>query len=67
MKKSTKAVSERSKIESRLNALKEQGQRFVEFKTYLANTKIEALSKITNEFWKASAATYGLNFPAIRY
>jgi len=29
MKKSTKAVSERSKIESRLNALKEQGQRFV--------------------------------------
>jgi exonuclease SbcC len=50
LKKSVDAVSEKSKIEVKLNALKEQGQRFVEFKTYLANTKIEALSKITNEF-----------------
>lgn len=50
LKKSVDAVSKKSKIEVKLNALKEQGQRFVEFKTYLANTKIEALSKITNEF-----------------
>lgn len=49
-KKSTNAISEKRKIEIKLNALKEQEQRFVEFKTYLANTKIEALSKITNEF-----------------
>lgn len=49
-KKSTTAILERSKIESKLNTLKCQEQRFVEFKTYLANTKIEALSKITNEF-----------------
>ena len=30
--------------------MKEQEQNFIHFKTYLANTKIEALSKITNEF-----------------
>lgn len=62
MKKSTKAVSERSKIESRLNALKEQGQRFVEFKTYLANTKIEALSKITNEFLESIGSDIRIKF-----
>lgn len=62
MKKSTKAVSERSKIEGRLNALKEQEQRFVEFKTYLANTKIEALSKITNEFLESIGSDIRIKF-----
>lgn len=33
-----------------LKELELQEQRFIEFKTYLANTKIEALSAVTNEF-----------------
>ena len=33
-----------------VRALEIQRERFVQFKTYLANTKIEALSRITNEF-----------------
>lgn len=62
LKKSVDAVSEKSKIEVKLNALKEQGQRFVEFKTYLANTKIEALSKITNEFLKSIGSDIRIRF-----
>lgn len=42
--------SERRGIEKRLKDLNTQIERFNEFKTYLANTKIEALSTITNEF-----------------
>lgn len=62
LKKSVDAVSEKSKIEVKLNALKEQGQRFVEFKTYLANTKIEALSKITNEFLESIGSDIRIKF-----
>lgn len=62
LKKSVDAVSEKSKIEVKLNALKEQGQRFVEFKTYLANTKIEALSKITNEFLESIGSDIRIRF-----
>lgn len=62
LKKSVDAVSEKSKIEAKLNALKEQGQRFVEFKTYLANTKIEALSKITNEFLESIGSDIRIKF-----
>lgn len=62
LKKSVDAVSEKSKIEVKLNALKEQGQRFVEFKTYLANTKIEALSKITNEFLESIGSDLRIKF-----
>lgn len=36
-----------------LDAYKVQEQTFVEFKTHLANSKIEALSQITNEFLEA--------------
>lgn len=44
------AVSKKNEIEGRLNELKTQEATFVEFKTYLANTKINAISQITNEF-----------------
>lgn len=44
------AVEVKNKVEGRLNELKAQELYFIEFKTYLANTKINAISQITNEF-----------------
>ena len=44
------AISEKETIERKLNSYKEQEATFIEFKTHLANTKIDALSHITNEF-----------------
>lgn len=49
-KKATFCLSKKTKIEDEIGFLTQQEQNFVEFKTYLANSKIEALSKITNEF-----------------
>lgn len=49
-KKSSDAVTRKSDIEKRMQRLDEQEQRFVQFKTYIANTKVEALNSITNEF-----------------
>ena len=37
-------------MDDKVQTLEVQRERFVQFKTYLANTKIEALSRITNEF-----------------
>ena len=37
-------------VDDKVRALEIQRERFMQFKTYLANTKIEALSRITNEF-----------------
>lgn len=48
--KESKVLGSISLIEKELLRLEEQEQHFNHFKTYLANTKIEALSKITNEF-----------------
>lgn len=45
-----KAIEVRNNIEGKLNELKTQESYFIEFKTYLANTKINAISQITNEF-----------------
>lgn len=45
-----KAIEAKNEIEERLNELKAQESYFIEFKTYLANTKINAISQITNEF-----------------
>lgn len=45
-----KAVEAKNEVESRLNELKAQEAYFIEFKTYLANTKTNAISQITNEF-----------------
>lgn len=47
------AIADKEQIEQRLNDLKVQESTFVEFKTHLANTKIDALSHITNEFLEA--------------
>lgn len=44
------ATEKKNEIEGRLNELKSQEQTFIEFKTYLANTKINAISQIINEF-----------------
>lgn len=48
----TEAISKQEAIQKKLNTYKVQEATFVEFKTHLANTKIEALSHITNEFLK---------------
>lgn len=45
-----KAIEAKNEVEERLNKLKAQETHFIEFKTYLANTKINAISQITNEF-----------------
>lgn len=48
--KSSHILKKKLQTEEELRTLTEQEQNFAEFKTYLANTKIEALSTITNEF-----------------
>ena len=48
--KSNEAAGRKTAVDARVRALEIQRERFVQFKTYLANTKIEALSRITNEF-----------------
>lgn len=45
-----KAIEVKNGVEGKLNELKAQEAYFVEFKTYLENTKINAISQITNEF-----------------
>lgn len=48
--KSSEVLAKKAKVELELKTLETQEQNFVEFKTYLSNTKINALSQITNEF-----------------
>ena len=49
-KQSAKTLKRKNHVEEELQTLSRQEQNFIEFKTYLANTKIEALGSITNEF-----------------
>lgn len=51
-----------SQSKGELNELSEQMQTFVEFKTHLANTKVEALSKITNEFLEKIGSDIQIKF-----
>ena len=44
------SINSKCSVERELNELKVQEATFVEFKTHLANTKINAISKITNDF-----------------
>ena len=44
------AMNEASEVHLELEVLNMQKVRFVEFKTFLANTKIEALNQVTNDF-----------------
>ncbi|CDN32999.1 hypothetical protein BN938_2934 [Mucinivorans hirudinis] len=48
--RSAQTLKNKEVVQQRLNRLQEQEQRFAQFRTYLANTKIEALATITNEF-----------------
>ena len=48
--RSMETAKRKFEVDDKARALEVQRERFVQFKTYLANTKIEALSRITNEF-----------------
>ena len=48
--RSMETAKHKFEVDDKVRALEVQRERFVQFKTYLANTKIEALSRITNEF-----------------
>ncbi len=61
-KELTKAISEKEKIERELAAYKKQEATFVEFKTYLANMKIDALSQMTNEFLETIGSDIRISF-----
>ena len=61
-KKSAEILNAKDKIEQTLKQLQEQEQRFNQFKSYLANTKIEALSKITNEFLASIGSDIRIQF-----
>lgn len=56
------ANSELETIQSKLIEYQKQESTFVEFKTHLANTKIEALSHITNEFLEAIGSDIRISF-----
>lgn len=60
--KSLEVLTKKAKVELELKTLETQEQNFVEFKTYLANTKIEALSKITNEFLESIGSDIRIKF-----
>ena len=47
------AILNKEKVNERLNEFKVQEATFTEFKTHLANSKIDAISQITNEFLEA--------------
>lgn len=52
-KKSVVAIREKEKLGKSLQELNNQEQVFIQFKSYLANTKIAALGKVTNDFLQA--------------
>ncbi len=58
----TDALKDKEAIEQKLAAYKKQEATFVEFKTYLANSKIEALSQMTNEFLEAINSNIRISF-----
>lgn len=61
-KKSDEVLRKKEGIERQLKQLQGQEQRFNQFKSYLANTKIEALSKITNEFLESIGSDIRIRF-----
>lgn len=56
------AILDKEAVERKLNGYKVQEATFVEFKTHLANTKIDALSHITNEFLEAIGSNIRIAF-----
>lgn len=61
-KELTKAISKKEEVERKLAAYKKQEATFIEFKTYLANMKIDALSQMTNEFLEAIGSDIRISF-----
>lgn len=61
-KELTLAISQKENVEQKLNSYKEQEATIREFKTHLANTKIDALSHITNEFLEAIGSDIRIAF-----
>jgi exonuclease SbcC len=57
-----KAKSNKQQVENRVNELKEQEQRFLEFKTHLANSKIDALGQMTNDFLEQIGSDIRIRF-----
>lgn len=61
-KRSSVILQTKEEVQQQLNLLQAQEGRFNQFKTYLANTKIEALSKITNEFLESIGSDIRIQF-----
>lgn len=61
-KELAKATAHKDDVEQELQRLTTQETRFNEFKTYLANTKIAALSQITNEFLEQIGSDIRISF-----
>ena len=60
--RSMETARRKFEVDDRVRALEVQRERFVQFKTYLANTKIEALSRVTNEFLIAIGSDIRIRF-----
>ena len=60
--RSISAVQKVDDIKLRLSRLTGQQQRFVEFKSFIANTKVAALSTITNEFLESIGSDIRIKF-----
>lgn len=60
--RSMETARRKFEVDDKVRALEVQRERFVQFKTYLANTKIEALSRITNEFLIAIGSDIRIRF-----
>lgn len=61
-KDSNEAYKVKADISKEVEEFNTQEKVFIEFKTYLANTKIEALSQVTNEFLENIGSDIRINF-----
>lgn len=61
-KKYDLSLQNKHKIEEEVSELQEQAQNFVEFKTHLANSKIDALSQMTNSFLEQIGSDIRIHF-----
>lgn len=60
--KSGGVLERKAEAETRLRVFQEQAQRFMQFKTYLANTKIGALAQVTNGFLESIGSDIRIRF-----
>lgn len=59
------SIEKKGALDAEYNALVIQEARFIEFKTYLANSKVEALSAMTNMFLEAIGSDIRITFSGI--